>query len=53
MKILKKILLVSLILLIQALIWIYRIISNFWEKYNTNIKNFVRKLDKELRTELQ
>ncbi len=53
MKIIKNVLVISLILLIQALIWIYRIISNFWEKYSYNIKNFVKKLDKELRIELQ
>ena len=53
MKSIKKILLVIFILLIQALIWIYKIISNFWEKYNSNIKKFVKRLDKELRTELQ
>lgn len=50
---LKKILIISLILLIQSIIVIYKIISKFWKKYNSNIKNFVKKLDKELRVELQ
>ena len=52
-KILKKILIISLILLIQSVIVIYKIISKFWRKYNINIKDFVRKLDKELKVELQ
>lgn len=53
LKIIKKILIISLILLIQSLIVIYKIISKFCEKNNTNIKNFVKKLDQELRVELQ
>lgn len=53
MKIVKKILIISTILLIQSLIVIYKIISKFWTKYNSNIKKFVKKLDNELRTELQ
>ena len=53
LKILKKLLIISLILLIQSVIVIYKIISKFWRKYNINIKDFVRKLDKELKVELQ
>ena len=52
-KILKKILIISLILLIQSIIVIYKMISKFWKKYNTNIKDFVKKLDNELKVELQ
>ena len=53
LKIIKKLLIISLILLIQSLIVIYKIISKFWEKNNTNIKSFIKKLDQELRVELQ
>ena len=53
MKIIKNVLIICAILLIQSLIFLYRIISKFWEKYNKNIKNFVKKLDNELRVELQ
>lgn len=52
-KILKKILIISLILLIQSVIVIYKMIAEFWKKYNTNIKDFVKKLDNELKVELQ
>jgi len=52
-KILKKILIISLILLIQSIIVIYKMIAKFWKKYNTNIKDFVKKLDNELKVELQ
>ena len=52
MKILKRFLIIFLILFIQSLCIIYRIISKLWQKYNTNVKNFVKKLDKELRAEL-
>ena len=52
-KILKKILIISLILLIQSVIVIYKMIAKFWKKYNTNIKDFVKKLDNELKVELQ
>lgn len=53
MKILKKILIISLIFIIQFLIISYKIISTLWEKYNRCIKEFVKKLDKGLREELQ
>ena len=53
MKIIKNVLIICAILLIQSLIFLYRIISKFWEKYNKNIKKFVKKLDNELRVELQ
>mgnify|MGYP001625531166 FL=1 len=53
MKVVKKVLIVCLILIIQSLIFIYNIITKFWDKYNVSIKKFVKKLDKELRTELQ
>lgn len=53
LKILKKLLIISLILLIQSIIVIYKIISKLWKKYNTNIKEFVKKLDNELKVELQ
>lgn len=53
LKILKKILIISLILLIQSIIVIYKMIAKFWKKYNTNIKDFVKKLDNELKVELQ
>lgn len=53
LKILKKLLIISLILLIQSVIVIYKIISKFWRKYNINIRDFVRKLDKGLKVELQ
>ena len=52
-KILKKILIISFILLIQSIIVIYKMIAKFWKKYNTNIKDFVKKLDNELKVELQ
>lgn len=52
MKILKKILIIFLILFIQSICIIYRIISKIWQKYNINIKKFVKILDKELREEL-
>ena len=53
MKIIKNVLIICAILLIQSLIFLYRIISKFWEKYNKNIKKFIKKLDNELRVELQ
>lgn len=53
MRTLKKILIIFLILFIQSIRIIYLIISKFWQKYNTNIKNFVKRLDNELRVELQ
>ncbi len=53
MKILKKILIISLILFIQFLTTTYKIISTLWEKYNRCIKDFIKKLDKELRAEIQ
>lgn len=53
LKIIKKIFIISLILFIQSLIVIYKIISKFWRKNNSFIKNFIKKLDRELRVELQ
>ena len=53
MKVVKKVLIVCLILIIQSLIFIYKIITKFWDKYNVDIKKFIKKLDKELRMELQ
>lgn len=53
MKVVKKVLIVCLILIIQSLIFIYKIITKFWDKYNVAIKKFIKKLDKELRMELQ
>ena len=53
LKIVKKIFIISLILFIQSVIVIYKIISNFWRKNNSNIKSFIKKLDQELRVELQ
>jgi len=53
MKILKNLFILFLILIIQSFIVIYKIISVFWTKYNTKIKDFVKRLDKELRIELQ
>lgn len=53
LKIIKKIFIISLILFIQSVIVIYRIISKFWRKNNSYIKNFIKKLDRELRVELQ
>lgn len=53
MKIIKNVLIICAILLIQSLIFLYRIISKFWKKYNKNIKYFVKKLDNKLRIELQ
>lgn len=53
MKYVKKILIISLILIIQSLIIIYRIISKFWTKYNGNVKCFVKKFDKELREQFR
>lgn len=52
MKTLKRILIIFVILFIQSLRIIYRIISKLWQKYNTNVKKFVKRLDKELRAEL-
>lgn len=52
LKKVKKLLLISLILLIQSLIITYKFISKFWKKYNSNIKNFVKNLDKELRMQI-
>lgn len=53
LKIVKKIFIISLILFIQSVIVIYKIISNFWRKNNSIIKSFIKKLDKELKVELQ
>lgn len=53
LKIIKKIFIISLILFIQSVIVIYRIISKFWRKNNSYIKKFIKKLDRELRVELQ
>lgn len=53
LKIIKKIFIISLILFIQSVIVIYKIISKFWRKNNSYIKNFIKKLDRELRVELQ
>lgn len=53
LKIIKKIFIISLILFIQSVIVIYIIISKFWRKNNSYIKNFIKKLDRELRVELQ
>lgn len=53
MKLIKKILILSLILIIQSLIVIYKIISNFWNKNKSNLKFFIEKLDDALRYELQ
>ena len=44
---------IIIILLIQSSVAIYKIISKFWRKNNTKIKNIIKKLDKELRIELQ
>ena len=52
MKILKRILIIFLILFIQSLRITYRIISKLWQKHNTNVKKFVKRLDKELKAEL-
>lgn len=40
-------------LIYPTLIVIYKIISKFWRKNNSFIKNFIKKLDRELRVELQ
>lgn len=53
LKVIKKMLIISLILFIQLMIVVYRSMSKFWEKYNVNIKDFIKKLDEELRVELQ
>ena len=53
MKFLKKVLLISIILFIQFLTITYKIISTLWEKYNRCIKDFIKKLDNELRLELR
>lgn len=53
MKTLKKVLIIISILLIQSFIVIYKIISKLWEKYNENLKQFIKRLDIELRRELQ
>ena len=53
LKIIKKIFIIIIILLIQSSVAIYKIISKFWRKNNTKIKNIIKKLDKELRIELQ
>lgn len=52
MKILKKTLIICSLLLIRFFILVYKIISNLWGKYNTNIKKFVINLDDALRSEL-
>lgn len=53
MKTLKKVLIIIAILLIQSFIVIYKIISKLWKKYNENLKQFIKRLDIELRRELQ
>ena len=53
LKIIRKIFIIIIILLIQSSVAIYKIISKFWRKNNTKIKNIIKKLDKELRIELQ
>lgn len=53
MKIIKKILIICLILVIQSFIFMYKIIAKFWRKHNGKIKDFIEKINKELRTELQ
>lgn len=53
MKILKNVLIIVLILTIKGIVNIYKIISKFWIKYNSGIKNFIINLDKVLRTQLQ
>lgn len=52
MKIVKRILIITIIIFIQSLFFTYSIISNIWKKYNKNIKNFIKRLDKELRVKL-
>lgn len=52
MKMLKKILIIGGIFFIQFLFISYRIIYKLWRKYNRNVKEFIKKLDKELRAEL-
>ena len=52
MRILKRIFTISLILLIQSIIIIYRIICQFYNKYNMSIKKFIKRCDKALRESL-
>jgi len=52
MKIVKRILIITIIIFIQSLFFTYRIISNFWKKHNKNMKNLIKRLDKELRVKL-
>ena len=42
LKIIKKVFIISLILLIQFLVVIYKILSKFWKKNSTDIKEFVK-----------
>ncbi len=52
MKTAKKILIVIVIMAIKGLFKLYKIISKFCLKYKGSVKNFLIKLDKELRAEL-
>ena len=52
MKIVKRILIITTIILIQSLKLLYKIICFFWKKYNKSVKEFLKKLDIELRNEL-
>lgn len=53
MKIIKKVLIICLILIIQSFIFVYKIITKFWAKHNIIIKKLIKKIDNELRAELQ
>ena len=52
MKVIKKVLIITLILLIDSISCMYKIIQKFWNKNNGLIKSFVKKLDEGLRNEL-
>lgn len=52
LKIIKKILLILAIMLMEISIFIYRIFSKFWKRYNNDIKGIARDLDNELRRSL-
>lgn len=49
LKVIKKMIIILLLIIIETLFFIYRIISKFWKKYNSDFKNIAKSCDYELR----
>lgn len=52
LRIIKKILLILAVMFMETVIFIYKIFSKFWGRYNRDIKSIAKDLDTELKRAL-